>query len=222
MNNRTTSLESINLSSGQLLLGRRPRKNLPTRTELLKPRNTGPNLNQQMREMRDIKEKQKFYFDMRHVKELPCLDIGGASSQSCSPWKLKYQRMETSNSSRDPQTAKILHRQTVTQTQHETTKTNKYCWKLRTRTSTRAEYRKWCRDDISELPNTVKHSPIAVRIVDSPKPVITFFGRVVKFQTAYTSELLRLWTLCKLLCVNVFVWKSKVMRQLYFICLCYT
>ena len=32
--------------------------NLSTRTELLKTRNTGPNLNQQMR---DIKEKQKFY-----------------------------------------------------------------------------------------------------------------------------------------------------------------
>ena len=73
LNYRTTPLESVNLSPAQLLMGRRPRNNLPTRTELLKTRNTGPNLNQQMR---DIKEKQKFYYDKRHVKELPRLDIG--------------------------------------------------------------------------------------------------------------------------------------------------
>ncbi|XP_062601689.1 uncharacterized protein K02A2.6-like [Saccostrea cucullata] len=73
LNYDTTQLESVNLSPAQLLMGRRPRNNLPTRTELLKSRNAGPNLSQQMK---DIKEKQKFYYDRRHVKELPCLDIG--------------------------------------------------------------------------------------------------------------------------------------------------
>lgn len=73
LNYRKTPLESVNLSPAQLLMGRRPRNNLPTRTELLKSRNTRQNLNQQMK---DIKEKQKLYYDRRHVKELPRLDIG--------------------------------------------------------------------------------------------------------------------------------------------------
>ena len=89
-------------------MGRRPRNNLPNGTELLKTQNTGPNLNQQMR---DIKEKQKFYYDKRHAKELPRLDFGDPVrvAPPPPPEKLKHQRMEIGNSSRDPQTAEILH-----------------------------------------------------------------------------------------------------------------
>lgn len=64
LNYRTTPLELVNLSPAQLLMGSRPRNNLPTHTELLKSRNTRQNLNQQMK---DIKEKQKLYYDRRHA-----------------------------------------------------------------------------------------------------------------------------------------------------------
>lgn len=48
LNYRPTPLELVNLSPTQLLMGRRPRNNLPTLTELLKSRNTRQKLNQQM------------------------------------------------------------------------------------------------------------------------------------------------------------------------------
>ena len=74
---RTTPLDSCGLSPAQLSMCRRPRNNVPTSTELLKPRPY---------DLRVIKKAYlKYYHDAKHPKNLPCLSPGDSVRMSPLP-----------------------------------------------------------------------------------------------------------------------------------------
>ena len=85
---RTTPLETINLSPAQLLMGRRPRNTLPTRSDLLKPMKVDSNIKERFE---TVKSKQKQYHDRKYVKELVPLkendQVRIAPTQGSKEWK---------------------------------------------------------------------------------------------------------------------------------------
>uniref|UniRef100_A0A3B3HY91 Gypsy retrotransposon integrase-like protein 1 n=1 Tax=Oryzias latipes TaxID=8090 RepID=A0A3B3HY91_ORYLA len=85
---RTTPLESVGLSPAQLLMGRRPRNNLPTARALLKP--TSYDSNKVKWLLDKTKHIQKHYHDRRAVSTKPELQPGDEVRMAPHPGNQKW------------------------------------------------------------------------------------------------------------------------------------